>query len=274
MPRHQRLAIVAAVACVLALLGVAARQALPSRAVARHLIVQSAVAAPTTTTTSIEVPVPVTEAPVTAAPTTVTTPPAPTPPTTTRPAPTAPPATAPRPTTPPPTQPTARATGNLGLVVLPPPSSSSGNAADYTLIGYRWNPCNVITVSTSGPDAGTVGGIITELSDLTGLHFMMVSSGGAITVAWGNVGSASEVAQTVWHSIGVWMTAATLTVDLAGVPFLPSVLRHELGHAMGLGHASQSNEVMYPTVGLTSPGDYGTGDRAGLRAVGTAAGGC
>jgi hypothetical protein len=246
--------------------------------VARHLIVQSAVAAPPTTATSIEVPVPVTEAPVTAAPTTVTTtPPATAPPTAPRPAPAAPPATAapaPRPTTPPPTQPVARATGNLGLVVLPPPSSPSGNPADYTLIGYRWNPCKIITVSSSGPDAGTVGGIISELSNLTGLHFMMVSSGGAITVAWGNVGSANEVAQTVWHSIGVWMTAANVTVDLAGTTYLPSVLRHELGHAMGLGHASQSNEVMYPTVGLTSPGDYGTGDRAGLRAIGTAAGGC
>jgi len=49
------------------------------------------------------------------------------------------------------------------------------------------------------------------------------------------------------------------------------VLAHELGHAVGLGHVLDPTQVMYPQ---TTDGEsaYGAGDRAGLAAVGAAAG--
>jgi Matrixin len=49
------------------------------------------------------------------------------------------------------------------------------------------------------------------------------------------------------------------------------LLMHELGHAVGLGHATDPGQLMYPTLGAW-PGVWGAGDTAGLRVVGS--GGC
>ncbi|MBV9291229.1 MAG: matrixin family metalloprotease [Frankiales bacterium] len=51
-----------------------------------------------------------------------------------------------------------------------------------------------------------------------------------------------------------------------------TLLLHELGHAVGLLHASNPHEVMYPFVGSQSPASYARGDRRGLHAVGAHAG--
>ena len=52
-----------------------------------------------------------------------------------------------------------------------------------------------------------------------------------------------------------------------------ALLSHELGHAVGLGHAGDQGQVMYPEVGPRSPSDYATGDLAGLARIGSG-GGC
>ncbi len=49
------------------------------------------------------------------------------------------------------------------------------------------------------------------------------------------------------------------------------VLLHELAHAVGLGHVLDPTQVMYPQT-TTSESVFGAGDRAGLAAVGAAAG--
>lgn len=49
------------------------------------------------------------------------------------------------------------------------------------------------------------------------------------------------------------------------------VVLHELGHAVGLGHVGDPAQVMYPQV-KGGYADLGTGDRAGLRALGASAG--
>jgi hypothetical protein len=209
-----------------------------------------------TTIPSTTVP-PTTAAPTTAAPTTVA-PPA-----------TAAPVTAPRvvPVTvaaPPVTAPPATAAPVKAV-------SGGGNASDYTLIGYRWNPCQTVTFSSSGPD---ISGVVAELASITGLHLQVVGSGGEVTVAWGAVSEGGEVGVTSWRAVGSWLTGGTIVISPQAQPYMATVLRHELAHSLGLGHASQANEVMYPIAGPGSPTDYQAGDLAGLHAVGTAAGGC
>lgn len=49
------------------------------------------------------------------------------------------------------------------------------------------------------------------------------------------------------------------------------VLLHELAHAVGLGHVLDPTQVMYPQT-TSSESQFGAGDRAGLAAVGAAAG--
>lgn len=52
-----------------------------------------------------------------------------------------------------------------------------------------------------------------------------------------------------------------------------AVLLHELGHLVGLGHTEDPGELMHGSV-VSGPVEFGPGDRAGLRAVGSEAGGC
>jgi hypothetical protein len=49
------------------------------------------------------------------------------------------------------------------------------------------------------------------------------------------------------------------------------VLLHELAHAVGLGHVLDATQVMYPQT-TSSESQFGAGDRAGLAALGAAAG--
>jgi hypothetical protein len=51
-----------------------------------------------------------------------------------------------------------------------------------------------------------------------------------------------------------------------------ALLLHELGHAAGLGHTNDAPQVMYPSLRSTSYASWGSGDRAGLKALGAAKG--
>ena len=154
-------------------------------------------------------------------------------------------------------------------VASPSHSTASGNAGDFTLIGYRWNPCKVITVSSTGPD---VSAAVSELAAITGLRLQVVSGSAQISVGIGAVAPGGEVGVTGWKASGGWLVQATVLISPDAAPYIATVLRHELGHAMGLGHASQPGQVMYPSVGPGSPTTYSAGDQAGLRAVGAAKG--
>ena len=51
-----------------------------------------------------------------------------------------------------------------------------------------------------------------------------------------------------------------------------NLLAHELGHAVGLEHVSDTHQQMYPVLRTTSPKLFAAGDRTGLTKVGRASG--
>jgi predicted Zn-dependent protease len=54
--------------------------------------------------------------------------------------------------------------------------------------------------------------------------------------------------------------------DRAGAPEYVPVLRHELGHLVGLGHVDDATQLMSPTIG--EPQTFQSGDLAGLAKLG------
>lgn len=264
MHRRRLLLAAGALASVASLTGVAMSSGLTGGSARRVAILPTPAATSmvTPTTAAPETTTSTSAAPTTAAPTTNA--PVPAPPSTRA------PVTVPRTTTVPRSVAAVAPKPAAVVAARPATASSAGASSDYTLIGYRWNPCKTITVSSSGPD---VSGVVSELSALTGIRMQMVSGPALIMVGWGDVPvGGGEVGVTSWRASGKWMIGGTIVLSQQGAPYLPTLLRHELGHAIGLGHAGQSNEIMYPVVSSGAPTDYQAGDRAGLHALGIAAG--
>ncbi len=250
------------VASVAVLVGGGNGRTAASRPVVEHLPATIAAASRTADATIPPVPDTTVAPPATTTPTT-------TPPTTAPPATAAPTTAAPRPAAPRVTPATAARPPVSAPQAAVITNSGGGSTSDFSLIGYRWNPCQVITVASTGPD---VSGIVSELASITGLHLQMVSGKAMITVQWGAVPPGGEIGLTAWRAVGSWLTQAGIIISPQAQPYLATVLRHELGHAVGLNHAGRSDEIMYPTVSHSSPTDYQAGDRTGLSKIGASAG--
>ncbi len=124
-------------------------------------------------------------------------------------------------------------------------------------------------MASSGPD---VAGIVNELAAITGLHLTMVTGTADITVRWGSIAASQDMGLTSWRAVDGWLNQASIVISEQAQPYLATVLRHELAHALGLGHATGADQVMYPGAGPNSPTDYQAGDLAGLSRVGASAG--
>ncbi|HLK72987.1 MAG TPA: hypothetical protein VKU77_04990 [Streptosporangiaceae bacterium] len=178
----------------------------------------------------------------------------------------------------------------------PPPPLQYG--IDYTFLRHhgdrplRWHPDLPITVRIAGPhepeQATTVAAVVAELAKLTGLKLvtgeswpppdaLRAVSAQEIRVGFlatlpaarsfrpctGKTGLGGAVADPGMrhYASGFALVATGITSQYS--PSEVAVLRHELAHALGLGHAAHPDLLMYHRISAATE-DFGRGDRYGL----------
>lgn len=169
----------------------------------------------------------------------------------------------------------------------------------------RWAPCAPVHWAFNpnhAPSGGfrAVQSAVARVSAVTGLTFVydgtvsatptgsyLGTPGRPLLIGWSTASESSLLANQPLNLVG--MTQSTWTRDAAGaysitsgvIAFSNQVVApttganswytfalHELGHAVGLAHTGDATQIMHPSVPPTRS-DYGTGDLAGLRRLGS-----
>jgi hypothetical protein len=185
--------------------------------------------------------------------------------------------------------------------IIPPLRSSTG------LYGVRWNPCKAITyrVNSRGGYPGSLDHIrraFREVGAATGVRFIYRGSTNYVsfrngpdprsdvTVSWATPrqvpklgGRVAGLASTriASHVGGHENIKGQIALDRterlrrgftgSGKTDWGQVIRHEIGHVMGLSHVDDRRQIMYPVVGASNH-NFGGGDLRRLYRVGRAAG--
>ncbi|HWI44145.1 MAG TPA: matrixin family metalloprotease [Nocardioides sp.] len=185
-----------------------------------------------------------------------------------------------------------------------PPYHPAGRPTSYALAfrGFRWDPCRVIgwKLNANGGDGRLlydVAAAFRELTAATGLQFAYQgatsrvgirdaasSAGTDILISWA---TPREVGALAGRTVGITSTqtayerleyvGASVALDrtahlrfgsrAGGRPTWEQTALHELGHALGLGHARGRKQVMFRRLS-THNHRLGAGDLAGLQRLG------
>lgn len=201
------------------------------------------------------------------------------------------------------------ASGELGLAVVPT-YEPRGVASDWARLaaGVRWDPCAGPITWKVNP-AGVPGRRLTELTQsfrllhaATGLAFEYAGQTAAVpfrtdgrgasrsdadfTVAFSTARQVQGLAGTVVgkggvsyrttgeavHGLVVLDKDARLDAGFGAGHTWGTLMLHELGHGVGLAHASGLEQAMHSGITARSRGSYQAGDLTGLARLGVAAG--
>lgn len=94
---------------------------------------------------------------------------------------------------------------------------------------------------------------------------------------WWESGTSTNGSQWVWQIMRGFVVldpakTAVYTAGFGSGATRGALLMHELGHAVGLGHAADQADVMFPVLSASSHAAWGPGDLRGLALVGKGAG--
>jgi len=106
---------------------------------------------------------------------------------------------------------------------------------------------------------------------LSGASNMLVDTeAGVGTISWKSSGSSQL--RIVAGAVVIKRGPLGLRRGFGAGGTVGTLLLHELGHAVGMKHTTDTSQVMYPIIGASSPGTYAAGDRTGLTKEGRKAG--